>query len=242
MFIDRYYSYENGTISFTREQASDFAKAVADDYNPLHDIDSKRFCVPGDLLFSVLLSRYGLNQKMWFTFSGMVTDDVLLHMPERGEHELAIVDENDKEYLSFHCNGEHSNDAAKIESLIRCYVEFSGHSFPHVLIPLMEKEGVMINPSRPMVIYQSMEIDLLHLNFSKPVLELDTEKTVLEANGKKGSICLAFNLLEGEELIGRGEKHMVLSGLREYDPQAVKVMVDGYLEHKASMQKLITAL
>ena len=120
--------------------------------------------------------------------------------------------------------------------MIRCYVEFSGHSFPDIQIPLMKKNNVMINPARPMIIYRSMEIDLLHLDFFKPKLELDEERTVLEANGKKGSICLAFNLTENGELIGRGEKHMVLSGLREYDEEAVKIMVDGYLEHKASMQ------
>jgi hypothetical protein len=236
MFIDQYYSEQDGKIAFTRQQGSDFAKQIADDYNPLHDIDSKRFCVPGDLLFSMVLSRYGLHQQMSFRFSGMVTDEVLLHMPEHDEHELVVLDENDKEYLSFKCDGEHSLDQQKIENLIRCYVEFSGHSFPHILIPLMEEKQVMINPARPMVIYQSMEIDLLHFNFTAPKLELDKDRTVLEANGKKGSICLAFNLTENGEVIGRGEKHMVLSGLRAFDTDAVKAMVDGYLQHKAEMQ------
>ena len=237
MNIEKYYNLDGSRLSFSRQQASDFAKAVAGDFNSIHDIDSKRFCVPGDLLFSMVLSRYGLNKKMWFTFSGMVTDDVVLHMPERGDHELVVLDDNDKEYLSFKCDGEHSDNAEQIENLIRCYVEFSGHSFPHVLIPLMEKNNVMINPARPLVIYQSMEIDLYSLDFHQPALELDNERTVLEANGKKGNICLAFNLVEDGEIIGRGEKHMVLSGLREYDPEAVKAMVDGYIEHKAAMQR-----
>ena len=45
MFIDQYYSEQDGTISFTREQGSEFAKRVADDFNPLHDADAKRFCI-----------------------------------------------------------------------------------------------------------------------------------------------------------------------------------------------------
>ncbi len=36
---------------------------VVDDFNPIHDEDNKRFCVPGDLLFSVLLANVGLSQK-----------------------------------------------------------------------------------------------------------------------------------------------------------------------------------
>ncbi len=236
MFVNQYYSERDGLLSFTRQQASDFAKNIADDFNPLHDIDAKRFCVPGDLLFAVVLSRYGLNQHMAFEFSGMVTDDSVLKLPARGEGEQVIADANDKQYLSFVCSREHSNDTTLIENLIRAYVEFSGHSFPHVLIPLMKENGVMINPARPMVIYQSMEIDLYHLDFNQPALELDNERTVLQANGKKGNICLAFNLTENGEVIGRGEKHMVLSGLREFDTEAVKAMVDGYIEHKAAMQ------
>ncbi len=54
MFLDTYYSDKNGEFSFTREQASNFAKRIAGDFNPIHDEDNKRFCVPGDLLFSVL--------------------------------------------------------------------------------------------------------------------------------------------------------------------------------------------
>ena len=49
------YQESEGKVSVTREQASRFAKSIADDCNPLHDIDAKRFCVPGDLLFSMVL-------------------------------------------------------------------------------------------------------------------------------------------------------------------------------------------
>ena len=39
MFVDSYYRQEGNRIAFTREQASAFAKGVADDFNPLHDVD-----------------------------------------------------------------------------------------------------------------------------------------------------------------------------------------------------------
>jgi len=51
MFIEQYCPIDSEKISFTRQQASDFAKQVADDFNPLHNVEAKRFCVPGDLLF-----------------------------------------------------------------------------------------------------------------------------------------------------------------------------------------------
>ena len=76
MFLEKFYNTNNDKVTFSRQQASNFAKQIADDFNPLHDIDAKRFCVPGDLLFSLTLARAGLHQEMTFTFSGMVTDGI----------------------------------------------------------------------------------------------------------------------------------------------------------------------
>ena len=78
MFLKDFYSIHEGSISIIAEQASMFAKEVAHDFNPLHDVDAKRFCVPGDLLFSMALEKYGLSQNMHFVFAGMVGHDVLM--------------------------------------------------------------------------------------------------------------------------------------------------------------------
>lgn len=80
MFLTAYHSNQQHQFQFTRQQASHFAKLVAGDFNPIHDEDSKRFCVPGDLLFAVLLQKEGISQKMRFDFSGMVSDGVALHI------------------------------------------------------------------------------------------------------------------------------------------------------------------
>ena len=74
MLIDRYFSEPNGNVCFTREQGSNFAKQIADDFNPLHDIDAKRFCIPGDLLFSIILSK---NIKKVFSNSSPNCEEIL---------------------------------------------------------------------------------------------------------------------------------------------------------------------
>ena len=58
MNIEKYYNLDGPKLSFTRRQGSDFAKTVAGDFNPLHDVDAKRFCIPGDLLFAVIIRHY----------------------------------------------------------------------------------------------------------------------------------------------------------------------------------------
>ena len=68
MNIKSYFSEGVQTISYTRRQASTFAKLEAGDFNPLHDEDAKRFVVPGDLLFATLLSRVGLSAKLMVQF------------------------------------------------------------------------------------------------------------------------------------------------------------------------------
>lgn len=231
MLIDPYYSQSERKIRFTRQQASDFAKKIADDFNPLHDIDSKRFCVPGDLLFSVILAQYGITRHMRFTFCGMVTDEVTLLLPENSA-QLSIANEQNKEFLLIEHSGDNSTDGQLIDNLTRSYVTFSGHTFPHILVPLLQEKGVMINPERPMVMYQSMLIDLDRLDCHAIDLELDRQKTTLEVNGKRGNVCLAFNLTCDGQIIGRGEKHMVVSGLKPFEADVVATITTDYAQWK----------
>ncbi len=226
MHIENYFQLDGDKLSFTRQQASDFAKNVAGDFNPIHDVDSKRFCVPGDLLFSVILSHYGLRQKMIFNFSGMVGDDTQLILPIcDGEH-MALLDKKGKKFLAIECSGEISTDAELIESLSRNYVEFSSQAFPHILLPLMQQHNVMINPDRPLIIYESMSFELETFDIKHVKLELASSNLIV--NGKRGAVTLEYRILGDGDVIGHGCKRMVLSGLREYEPIAMQKLVKDY--------------
>jgi len=230
MLLEDYYSEDDAKITFSRQQASDFAKHIAGDFNPIHDPDAKRFCVPGDLLFSLVLAKCGLSQKMRFVFSGMVNDNVALDFPDTDAAMLDISDANGKKYLSLERSGETTRNSDLIRDLTSSYVRFSGHTFPHILVPLMSEQRVMINPDRPLVIYESMAIDLDRLDFSDPTLELT--RSLLEVDGKRGNVRLEFCLRSGDEVVGKGEKAMVISGLRAYDAERVQAMVDNYASRK----------
>lgn len=231
MFLESYCNNAAGKINFTRQQASDFAKKIADDFNPLHDVDAKRFCVPGDLLFSLTLEKSGLSQEMKFTFSGMVNDGVELIFPDDIESHAAIVDENEKEYLTIDVSGENTKEAITVSALTKAYVEFSGHTFPHILVALMAEKQVMINPTRPMVMYESMSIHLDTLTFNEVNLELAT--STLSIDGKRGVADLIFNLMSNGKKIGHGKKHMLLSGLRPYEQSVIDAIVQEYNDKKA---------
>jgi len=233
MFLNKYYSESNSGITFTRQQASDFAKFIAGDFNPLHDPDNKMFCVPGDLLFSLALAKLGLSKKMKFTFSGMVNDETCLEFLDSGDGTIEAQDNTGKTYLSVTRSGETSNNDAAITGLAKSYVEFSGRTFPHILVPLMREQGSMINPARPMVIYESMEIDLETLDLSKPELELTD--TSFEVNGKKGRVKLGFCLKQDGDTIGSGIKYMSLRGLKPFDQEQVNIIVDGYMQRIANL-------
>ncbi|MFY8274378.1 DUF3581 family protein [Pseudoalteromonas sp. SSDWG2] len=230
--LEQYYQDFGSHVCITREQGSRFAKAVADDFNPLHDVDAKKFCVPGDLLFSVVLDKYGINQEMRFTFASMVDEGVKLGMPE-GAAQFDIKD-GDKCYLSVERDGLNSKCKTLTNALIRNYVEFSGKAFPHVVIPLMSKQGVMINPARPMIIYESMSIHLDKIDVQAPELREAEHEFTFE--GKRGKIILRFDLLENGEVIGRGEKHMLVSGIREYCQDTVDALISGYNDKKALLK------
>ncbi len=235
MFIENFFNKSAQTISFTRAQASKFAKEVADDFNILHDIEAKRFCVPGDLLFSVILSQAAIHEEMTFRFSGMVGNDIELNFPTELSDNSLVTDTNGKEYMQISASGEKSTNASLIESLIRAYVGFSGHTFPHILVELMAKNNVMINPARPMIMYESMSLQMATLDVDEVSLELSS--STLKIDGKRGNAVLAFNLLSNDELVGRGEKHMVLSGLREYCADTMSAVSEQYLEMKKAYVK-----
>ena len=226
MNLEKFYNLDGSRLSFTRQQASDFAKSVAGDFNTIHDVDSKRFCVPGDLLFSVIIHHYGLRQTMGFSFSGMVGDDVSLILPKVNAREISIYDEHDKKYLDVSSDGAHSRNPELINSLTRNYVEFSGHTFPHVLVPLMRENNVMINTERPLVIYDHMRISLDTLDIDSVELKLTDSKFRLY--GKRGDVALNYDLCCNDELVGLGQKKMVLSGLREYDQGKIDALVKSY--------------
>ena len=231
MNLEKYYNLEGSRLSFTRQQASDFAKRVAGDFNSIHDVDSKRFCVPGDLLFSVIIHHYGLRQTMGFSFSGMVSDDVKLILPEVNAREISIYDENDKKYLDVSSNGTHSRNQNLIGSLTRNYVEFSGHTFPHILVPLMRENNVMMNPERPLVIYDHMRISLDTLDIDS--IDLRLSNSTFRLYGKRGDVALNYDLYCNGELVGKGQKKMVVSGLREYEQARLDELIATYDELKS---------
>ncbi len=231
MFLKEYYSGPDNSVSISAEQGDSFAKDVANDFNPLHDSGSKRFCVPGDLLFALVLHKYGISKQMHFTFAGMVGHgDLTLDFSETNEGQFDIVGSNGKTILKVDRSGEHTQSESIVNAVISEYVAFSGHNFPYVLVPLMAEQKVMININRPFVIYDSMTLEFDNLDFTDPVVEM--LDPVLEVKGKRADAFFRFQVKAGDKVVGTGHKKIVISGVREYDEQPMQEFVDNYLARK----------
>jgi hypothetical protein len=230
MFLKEFYCIHEGNVSISAEQASTFAKEVAHDFNPLHDVDAKRFCVPGDLLFSLALEKYGLSQNMHFIFSGMVGQGVLLNFPDTDAGQIDVNDNQGKTYLQIERSGDLSRDSALIESFTRDYVAFSGQNFPYVLVPLLAEKNVMFNLNRPLVIYESMTLSFHHLNFRQASVEMMEPK--MEVNGKRATAFLHFQIKAGENVVGSGFKKLAISVSSVYESEPMQAFVDEYLARK----------
>jgi hypothetical protein len=225
MFLDPYVSGDEATPCITAAQGSAFAKDVAGDYNPIHDTDNPRFCVPGDLLFALVLARCGLSSRMAFHFTGMVGADVPLRI-DAADEEVQVHDGAGKTCLIVTRAGASTHDPALIEPLVRRYVAFSGHNFPHFLVPLMQRHGVMINTDRPLVIYERMSFELSRLD--RPLDGLQLVESTLDIAGRRGDAHLRFDMTADGERIGEGAKKLVLSGLRPLDQAALDGLVARY--------------
>jgi len=230
MFLKEFYEIHDGNIRIAAEHASMFAKEVAHDFNPLHDVDAKRFCVPGDLLFSLILEKYGLSRNMHFIFSGMVGDGVLLNFPDTDAERIEVTDNQGKTYLQVERSGGLSRDSALIESFTRDYVAFSGQNFPYVLVPLLAKENVMFNLNRPLVIYESMTLSFDHLDFKQASVKMLEPE--MKVDGKRASAFLHFQVKSGEEVVGKGFKKLAISVTSGYEAEPMQAFVDDYLARK----------
>jgi hypothetical protein len=234
MFLDSYHSQAGSRVCISAQQASDFAKRIAGDFNPIHDAGARRFCVPGDLLFALVLSRFGLSQRMDFRFRNMVGDGTLLCLEESAAGQVEVRDDEGKQYLEVSRDGETNRDAAVIEAFTRCYVAFSGKNFPHVLKPLLEEKGVMFNPKRPLVIYDSMGFSLDRVDLAEPTLELVDSS--LDVIGKRGDVKLEFRIVDRGEAVGSGSKKLVVSGLSDYDAAAMDEIVAEFYRLKSAYE------
>jgi len=227
--IENYFLDSAGKISFTQQAASEFAKLVAGDFNPIHDPGSRRFCVPGDLLFAVVLHQSSARSKMTFNFLNMVDDQVELQVVKQAQS-LSLIANNNSDEAKHYLDVELSEDAVLSveanQSLIASYVQFSGQTFPYLLVDLMKEHEVMINPKRPLVIYKSMALDLIDLDSSEYRLEF--AKSSLSRSGNKAVVHLNFDIIGDNEKAGSGSKEMLLGGLRDYDQVVVDALVDEY--------------
>ncbi|WP_249975886.1 DUF3581 family protein [Vreelandella olivaria] len=233
MFKD-YYAQRGEYVVISAEQASRFAKGVAGDYNPIHNPGARRFCVPGDLLFTLVLVKFGLSRQMEFRFTNMVGADTPLKFSEAENGDLHVCDESDKCYLQVVRSGEITRDEVAVEAFARCYVAFSGKNFPHYLKPLMEQHGVMFNPKRPLVIYDSMGFSLERLDGFSPDLALN--QSSLEVQGKRAEALLEFSIESGGQAVGVGSKKLVVSGLCDYDAMEMAAIVDEFYRLKAAYE------
>jgi len=229
MNIAEHCTLSSDAVGFDEAGASAFAKGVAGDFNPIHDPGSTRFCVPGDLLFAVLLARYGAHARTAVRFAGMLDAGVPLALPAATDVtplSVHLADPRGREILSFFGDGARHADADFVERLSLEYVRFSGRTFPEILVPLMREAGAMINPARPLVIYKDMALQVERPSAGE--LRLDAAGAALTVNGKKGAARLQFTIEDDEGRVGEGEKNLVLSGLRAFDEPAMDAVVAAY--------------
>jgi len=229
VFTQNYYSRIDDAFVFSKQQGSDFAKKIAGDFNPLHDTDNSRFCIPGDLLFSVMLAEFGVSKSMDFDFQGMISGDMPVHfVQEKGS--IEAKNDKNKTLLQLKRSGEISTNLNFVEGLIRSYVAFSGKTFPHIIIKLMKEQGMMINTKKPMVIYDQMSLSLN--NFSERAPDVLLKECDFKVTGKRGMVTMNFDIVAENETIGTGEKQIIMSSLRPYMQEDIDYLVDAYNESK----------
>ena len=88
----------------------------------------------------------------------------------------------------------------------------------------------MINTERPLVIYDHMRIALDTVDLES--VSLEHSNCEFRLYGKRGDVALNFNFFCNGEKVGKGQKKMLISGLREYNQEKIDALVNSYTQHK----------
>jgi hypothetical protein len=64
-------------------------------------------------------------------------------------------------------------------------------------------------------------------------VELQLSDSIFRLYGKRADVALNYDLCCNGERVGRGQKKMVMSGLREYDQASIDALVQRYGESKS---------
>ncbi|PKH09594.1 DUF3581 family protein [Moritella sp. Urea-trap-13] len=230
MFLNEFYSQKDSSFRFTQQQASRFAKTVANDYNKIHDVDNKRFCVPGDLLFAVSLAKFGLSETMKIDFTGMVKNDTDLVFSPLLDNKTEILNPEQKSFMELELGGQSSHDESIISKIIKEYVQFSGKNFPDIMVPLMRSKNLMFNPARALIMYKSMQISMTRVQVNS--IELKFDEAIIEVQGKRATVTFKFDFYEGDDKVGTGQKIMLLSGLIAYEEAVMAGVIADYQSAK----------
>jgi len=230
-WLDDFHNGDGNQRWVTADQGSRFAKEIAGDHNPLHDPDSPRFCVPGDLLFALIVRRYGLARHFALTFRGMLRADTRLTFPSQPAPAFIIADENGRDTVAVNHDQPVPSDPAAQLALIEAYVACSGETFPDRLGPLLAEAGVMFNPQRPFLVYDSMALEIERApGTDVQVTPLDASLTV---NGKRAAVQFDYRISDADGALGEASKRMVVSGLRAYDADAMAAVIAAYQARRA---------
>ncbi len=73
----------------------------------------------------------------------------------------------------------------------------------------------MINYQRPLVIYEKMEVEFTRLDLIFP--EIEFASATFDVDGIRGLVTLNFAFKEEGQVVGKGLKRMVASGLKPND-------------------------
>src|SRR5690606_38698768 len=103
-----------------------------------------------------------------------------------------------------------------------------------ILVPLLADSGVMINPDRPLVIYESMALSFDTLDFNQPKLVLSASS--LGVNSKRGDVRLDFDIHGSTGKVGSGSKKLAIGGLLPYDEARMNVVIDAFVIRKENWQ------
>ena len=166
----------------------------------------------------------------------MVDESAEFELPVSFSEKFELTNTNSSECLTLVHDGDSVSYNERVAAMVTRYIKFSGLTFPDVLVPLMKSHDVMIHPTRPLVIYRSMMIELSDngIEYLKSTgsnaeaVELELTVSTLEVSGKKAEASLNFVFSADGTSLGNGSKRMILGGLRPYDQTTIDDIVTRY--------------
>lgn len=218
---------DDSLFKFNAVACDAYARNVVKDFNPIHNHLAKNYCVPGDLIFALMVERGGVHGSMRMDFLNRVGKDSE-YIFVSGKAGMALLDRGNKVQAQLIGSGDASVCVKCISAVSDAVLSCTSSYFPYKMMRSLRAENLMLSGCRSLVILKSIEVNVSDLHFASDLTAVFCSSS-LRHSGRRGTIDAHFQLVGGNgQVLGQVIKTALIIGIERFNGKRSAQYLENY--------------